>query len=476
LLTESVLLSLIGGAIGVAVQVATTRAMTAWLGDGGEIFGVQAGLNGRVLALTIGLSLIMGIVFGLAPALQSTRVVNTRASSERTSRSRRVLLVAQVAITLVLLVAAGLFVRTLANYHAVDLGFSSDRVLNVTVRARQGGLEKAEAIALLGDLRSQLRALPGVESVGVSGSSLIGDGRGFTMVMPADGEAVKSGSLILTVDGGFFSTMQVPIVRGRAIEERDERPGTLPVVVVDETYARTRFPDGNAVGRHVHLLRGPFTDLPFEIVGVAANVRVGSLTGERPPTVYFPFNPQSQESVDGMVLQLRTAANPLGYVGTVRDIIRSANARVPITRIATQNALIAQTFSREILLTRLCVVFAVLALVIAVVGLYGTVRYNVSRRRAEIGVRMALGAGRGQVIWAVMRDMVLVVAAGAVLGIAAGVAASDLVTSLLFGVTGRDPLTLAAAAAVLVIAALIGAFVPARAAARVSPTEALRQD
>src|SRR5262249_4078230 len=152
---------------------------------------------------------------------------------------------------------------------------------------------------------------------------------GFTMVMPTEGEAVRNGSLILAVDGGFFSTMQVPVVRGRAIEERDERPGAPPVVVVDETYARTRFPDGHDVGRQVRLLSGPFKDLRFEIVGVATNVRVGRLTGERPPTVYFPFNPQSQDSVDGMVLQLRTAANPLGYAGTVRDIIRSANPRVP---------------------------------------------------------------------------------------------------------------------------------------------------
>ena len=177
-----------------------------------------------------------------------------------------------------------------------------------------------------------------------------------------------------------------------------------------------------------------------------------------------------------MVFQLRTTANPLAHAGAVREIVRAANARVPITRIATQEALIAQTVSREILLMRLCVAFAVLALVIAVVGLYGTVRYDVSRRRAEIGVRMALGARRGQVIWGVMRDIVMVVAVGAVLGVAASVAASDVATSLLFGVTGRDPLTLSAAAGVLVAAAIAGAFIPASAAARVSPTVALRHE
>jgi predicted lysophospholipase L1 biosynthesis ABC-type transport system permease subunit len=192
--------------------------------------------------------------------------------------------------------------------------------------------------------------------------------------------------------------------------------------------------------------------------------------------VYFPFPLDTEADVDRMVFGLRTTANPLSYVDTVREIVRAANPRVPITRMATQDALIAQTFSREILLTRLCVAFAVLALVIAVVGLYGTVRYDVSRRRAEIGVRMALGARRGQVVWTVMRDIVMVVAVGAVLGVAASAAASDLVTSLLFGVTGRDPLTLSAAAGVLVIAAVAGAFIPAHAAARVSPTVALRYE
>src|SRR5262245_27800423 len=419
LLTESVLLSLVGGAVGVIVEIATTRAIAAWLGNNGEPLGVRAELNARVLALTVGLSFIMGIVFGLAPALQSTRAVNTRAFTERAGRSRRVLLAAQVAVTLVLLVSAGLFGRTLANYHAIDLGFSSDRVLTVSVRARQGGLDTAAAIALFRDLRDRLRALPGVEAVGMSGYALIGDGRGFTMVQPVSGADVKTGSLVRTVDAGFFATMQVPIVRGRAIEERDERSGALPVVVVDETFARTMLPGGDAVGRNVRLLSGPLTALRFEVVGVAADVRSGRLTGERPPSVYFPIVLDPEADRDQMVFEMRTTTNPSSYAETVRAIVRAAIPRVPITRIATQDALIAQTFSREILLTRLCVAFAVLALVIAVVGLYGTVRYDVSRRRAEIGVRMALGAGRGQVIWAVMRDIVVVVAAGAGLGAAA---------------------------------------------------------
>jgi hypothetical protein len=270
--------------------------------------------------------------------------------------------------------------------------------------------------------------------------------------------------------------MQVPIVRGRSIEERDEQSGAAPVVVVDETFARSMFPGGDAVGRYVRVLRGPLAALRFEVVGVAANVRAGRLTGERPPSVYFPIPFDSEADVDQMVFEMRTTRNPLGYADTVREMVRAVNPRVPITRIATQDALIAQTFSREILLTRLCVAFAVLALVIAVVGLYGTVRYDVSRRRAEIGVRMALGAGRGRVVWTVMRDIVSVIAAGAVLGVAASVAAADVVTSLLFGVTGRDPVALSAAAAVLVIAAVAGAFVPAYAASRVSPTVALRHE
>jgi hypothetical protein len=320
-----------------------------------------------------------------------------------------------------------------------------------------------------------LAALPGVTSVGLSDNVLIGDGRSFTTVEPA-GADVDESSVVLNVGGGLFSTMQLRLLKGRGIEEQDDRPGALPVAVVDETYARRYFNGQEPVGQYVTVPSEPtVSTLRFQVVGVAANARIGRLTGNLEPTVYFPFRVGVFGNIGRAVFVMRTAGDPSTLSNAVRAVVHETSPNVPVARLATQQNLLESTLSREILLAELCVALAVLALTIAVVGLYGTVVQDVSRRRSEIGIRMALGAQRGQVIGMVLREVLVVMTIGIALGVPAAVSATSIAEALLFGVTRSDPLTLAFATSLLVATALVAGVVPAWSAARINPTVALRE-
>jgi hypothetical protein len=311
----------------------------------------------------------------------------------------------------------------------------------------------------------------------MSEQAIIGDGRSFTTVVPAGREATDS-TAILNVGAGFLTTMEVPILKGREIDDQDTRAGAKPVVVVTDSYARTYFGDANPVGQ---LLSIPddsarIKSLRFEIVGVTADVRYGRLAGDPVPLVFIPFNQMVFDDLNQIVFEIRTRGNPASSENAVRAVVHAASPRIPVTRVATQSSLIGRVISTPILLTRLCVTFAMLALTIAVIGLYGSVAYDVSRRTPEIGVRMALGAGRAHIVRLVLGNVLALAAAGIVLGVPGALFASSFTKAYLYGVTDRDPLTLVAATAVLLSAALLAAFLPARAASRLDPTLALRRD
>ena len=487
LLTESLVLACAGGLLGIGMAVLGERVVSAFLTNGQSDFTLHADLNWRVLLFASGLSLVTGVVFGVAPAMRSTRGVllpaihdarsTPLAGSSRRSGLTRAMVVLQMGATLVLLVVSGLFARTLASYAAVDLGFNPHGVLTVMVNATQGGFDAQGAITIYGDLRRQLAAMPGVVAVGVSDMAILGDGRSFTTVVPA-GREPKDSVPVLNVGAGFLDAMEVPLARGRAIGEVDTRPGAKPVVVVSEAYARAYFGDANPLGQLVTIPNdsGSAAALGFEIVGVARDVRYGRLLGERAPVVYVPFSQMIFDELRAMVFEIRTNSDPSSYEKPVRQIVHDTSPRIPITRVATQTALIDRLIATPILLTRLCVTFALLALAIAVVGLYGTVAYDVSRRTPEIGVRMAMGASRGQIVRLVLGNVFVLAAAGVVLGVPGALFASTFAKAYLYGVTSRDPLTIAAATSVLLGAALIAAYAPARAAARLDPTSALRRE
>jgi len=485
LLTESVLLASLGGALGIAIAQLGIRLLTRLLANGEEGFTLHAELNWHVLAVTLGLSLLCGVLFGLAPAIQSTRpalmpALKGPSTSDSRGRARDVfprlsltkaLVVAQIAISLLLLVAAGLFVRTLSNLHSIQLGFNRDGVLLFDVNAKQAGHEESQIAAFYAALRERLSESPGVRDVTLSHSSLLRAGRAYSISVNG---VPSRGHRILSTGPRFFTTMQIPMLRGREIDERD-RPGSLPVAVVSQDFARRYFGEENPVGRRIRLV-GPdgWTPVDMEIVGVGATVRYGGLRGSIPPVVYIPY--WLAPELDQMTYALRVDGEPLRYVGSVREIVRQADARVPVTAVRTQAADIDQTINQEIVFARLCSAFAILALVIACVGLYGTMSYTVARRTKEIGIRVALGARRGLVVWTVLREVCLLVAIGLIIGVPIALGSSRLIASFLFDVKPDDPRALVLAAATLLSAALLAGYGPSRRASRVDPMIALRHE
>ena len=247
------------------------------------------------------------------------------------------------------------------------------------------------------------------------------------------------------------------------------------VAVVNEAFARRGFGDGNPLGQHL-TLKGVCPKCDIEIVGVSANTLYGDLKGKVPPTVYLPFGQGGWGPVQGMVYELRTSGNPLNYAQAVRDLVQRADQHLPLSDVKSQSAWIDQTISQEIAFARLCTTFALLALVIAGVGLYGTMSYNVARRTGEIGIRMALGAQRSRVLWMVLREVVLLAAVGLAIGVPAALAASKLVESFLFGMKPNDPLALTGSVVTLVSAAILAGYLPARNASRIDPMIALRHE
>jgi predicted permease len=478
LLTESVVLAGVGGAFGLVFAVWGVRFLNLLLANHTHGTDLEAQINWHVLAVAAGLSLATGILFGLAPALRATRVNLMPALKElqgSQARSRlslaRVLTVAQVAIALVMLVAAGLFARTLANLHSVALGFHPENILTFNLNAREAGHRGPELAVFYAGLQQRFAALPGVRGASLTGVPLIGS----NWFMPAAlrGEEPKTTNF-MAVGADFFSTVELPILRGRGIEARD-RAGAPRVAVVNERFVQERCGGRDPIGQTFRLEDAPDGPAEMTIVGVAANARYRSLKDELTPVVYPSFS-QRVLPLFGMTYVLRTAGNPLALAGAVREVVRRADPRLPVTELMTESAQIDRTVNQEIAFARLCSAFALLALAIACVGLYGTLSYNVTRRTGEIGIRMALGAQRSAVVRMVLREVAAVGAAGFAISVPAALAASRLVRSFLFGLEPNDPAAMITAVAILAAAAMLAGYVPARRASRIDPLHALRHE
>jgi macrolide transport system ATP-binding/permease protein len=485
LLTESVCLGFAGGAAGIGLALWGVRFLTALLANGNENFTLRAGLNWHVLAVTFALSVLCGTVFGLAPAIQSTRPDVIPALKEgltggmgwRPSRGfRRVgvsqaLVVSQIAISLLMLVAAGLFVRTLSNLQSIPLGFNRENVLLFQLNARQAGHRDPEILAFYEELRKRFAAIPGVRNATLSHASLLGAGRGLDVLI--SGKPAAPATRILHTGPGFFTTMQIPMLLGREIDERDT-PASPNVVVVNERFVKLHFGDRSPLGRHI--TRGGPHPREMEIVGVASDAHYGRLKDDPPPVLYIPYNQEEQPRMQQMVYALRTTGDPLACVKPVREIVHRADSRIPLTEVRTEAAEIDRAMNQEIVFARLCTGFAALALIIAAVGLYGTTAYGVARRTGEIGIRMALGAQRGVVVRMILRQVLVLAAVGLAIGLPAAAGASKLVQSFLFGVRANDPLTLTSAVGILLVAVILAGYMPARKASRIDPINALRDE
>ncbi len=470
LLTESLLLSALGGALGVLVGY-WSRALLP--------FGQTAPLDWRVFGFVAGVSMLTGVVFGLLPALRATRVDLADAmkeSSRSVTGSRSVLskglVVLQVAMSLVLLVGAGLFLRTLDNLKRVDVGFDSRNLLMFNVNPGVNRYDASRSAQVFRQVLERMSSLPGVKSAALTRTTLL-SGSTSTSSMWTEGQtsltAAEDEMYMMDVSPAFFATMGIPVQRGRSFDDHDDA-GAPKVAMLNEAAARALFPDGNVLGRRIG---GSFEKSnEFEIIGVVRDTKYSSVRDPGPPTMYRCVLQGPVRSLNAI---LRTAADPLAMTGAVRAAMREVDPTLPIQRFTSQTEQISLRFAQERLFATAYTAFGALALVLACTGLFGVMSYNVARRTSEIGVRMALGAQRGTVIGMVMGESMRLVGIGVAVGLAAALWAGRFVQTVLYGLSAADPLTIAAAVAVIAVVSALAGYVPARRASNVDPMQALRQ-
>jgi predicted permease len=471
LLTESTLLSLIGAALGIELAWFSGRILLSTISAGPAPVMFDLTPNWHVLGFTSLVAIGTGLLFGVAPALQTTAAGTSpvlKQDDARMSRSRSrllsVLLTAQIALSLLLLVGAGLFVRTLQNLQHLDPGFRREGVLLINFDGRR--------TRITGELLTDVMRAPGIVSASISTHTPLS---GSTWSEPAvpTGQTLPERDNAYFIGAGprFFETLQTQLVAGREFDERD-RGKSPSVAVVNEAFARRHFPGHNPVGRHLSArVMGRAGDL--EIVGIVKNANLAGLRAAPPPTVYVPYAQLTGDFPTTLVFRAS------GSMAQAAESIRSKLQRqFPNTRVETR-ALTDQmnaAMVRERMMATLAGAFGVLALILACVGLYGLLAYNVARRTTEMGIRMALGAQRHTVIMMVVKDAVRLVTFGVLIGVPMTWIASRWVQSMLFGLTPTDPTTVTGAALLLTLAALLAAYVPASRASRLEPVTALRHE
>jgi predicted permease len=477
LLTESVLLAFLGGGLGLLFAAWGKNALLAQLTAESDEFIIDLSLDWRVLGFTAVVSLLTGILFGLTPALRATRIeltpmLKANPGSGATAHSwvSKALIVAQVAMSLVLLTGAGLFVRTLRNLNQIDTGFNRENLLIFRIDPSLSGYESARLANLYQQMTERIAAIPGVRAVTFSEHAPM-FGNSFSGIAvpgyrPRAGERMHVSTL--AVAPNFLAAMEIPLLLGRDLSPQDNQQATK-VAVANHTLAERFFPNQNPLGRHI-LVNGS----DIEVVGVARNAKYNGMRIAPPPQIYLPYlqtEPQWRIS-----FSVRTAGDPITATVAIRRAVQSIDRNLPLFRISTLNEQIARLFAQERLFASLSSFFGLLALVLVCIGLYGVMSYTVTRRTHEIGVRMALGAQRGDVLQMVLRESLLLVLTGTLIGLAAASATTRFITGMLFGLTPTDPLTIALATLLLLAVAALASWLPARRAAQVDPLQALRHD
>ncbi|HKF51665.1 MAG TPA: ABC transporter permease [Candidatus Acidoferrales bacterium] len=534
LLTESVFLSLVGGALGILFAIWGTRAMVSlFAGSSDETFGFHPGIDGRVLLFTFAAAVLTGIIFGLAPAFRGTRVDLTPALKEGTGSSAAEgraggkwfslgngLVVAQVALAVVVLVGAGLLVRTLQNLRKVDPGFDTRNLLTFELDPTLIGYQTPQIDAFYRDLQQRIAAIPGVEAVSYSNSTLLSGSlweTGFHLKgTPKDEE---SDADYLPVGANFFAMMKMRMLAGRnfnsadfagaeiAEEKSREREAAqeakeagiaapssggaaakaaatstesaandAPVpVVVNKLFVEKYFPKVNPLGQHfgereADAAKGDWASPGWMIVGVVSDAKYQDLRSPMDPTMYVP------SSGGDTSFEVRTSMNPTAVTPLIRNVVSQMDSNLPVFEVHTQTELIDQLLFQERMIARLSGFFGVLALVLACIGLYGLLAYEVSRRTREIGIRMALGAQRRNVLRLVVGQGIALAIVGAAVGIGVALGVMRFLKSMLYDIQANDPVTMIGAAVLLALVALAACYIPARRATRVDPMVALRYE
>ncbi len=491
-LLEALLLSLSGGLLGLGLAFTATRALIAFVARGATYVPLDASPDSAILLFTLGVSIFAGLLFGLAPALHVARAsampamnATSRTAASGGGRTSRwwpqALVTAQIMFCLLLLVGAGLFLRTLRNLQNQDFGFERTHLLVADFAPDLAGYRPAQIPALNQRILERLSAIPGVRSAALAGSPPISFGTWNSSISLSGytpGPKEDMGSVLNRVSGQYFETVGISIVAGRPITPADTA-NSLRVAVVNETIAHKFFPNGDAVG-HTVKIGIDTVEGPWQIVGIARDTKSGNLREDPYRMVYLPVAQILGKHGEGIqdsfadAILLRTAGDPASTLNELRSAIAGIDPNLPILQVRTMHDHLETFTSQETLVSRLTAIFASLAVLLAAIGLYGVMSFNVVRRSNEIGIRIALGATGSGVQWMVLRESLALLAAGLVLGIPVALAAAGLIRAQLYQMSPFDPIIFIGATAGIAAVTVLSAWIPARRAAAVDPMTALR--
>jgi predicted permease len=477
IVTESLLLSFFGGIAGLLLAFLGRNAIPRLLSTSWEPSPFVTRFDGGVFAFAAAASLLTGLLFGLAPAWQATRMdINSSLKDSAATVTKRrkgltgkSIVVFQVCLSVLLVMSSALFIRTLMNLSSSKLGFQPNYILLFDINPPRSRYPAPQDMALHRRLEEGFASLPGVESVTLSGDALVAGDSDITDFVPNEQprkSADAQTAYVLNVGENFFTTMGIPIMAGRGFNSGDT-PTSPKVAVINQSLAREYFPHSNPIGT-------TFNKEHFQIVGICGDAKFRDLRTDPPPTFYFPY--RQGEDAGHMTFEIRTKGKPASVVSAIREVVQSVDKDLPLVDVRTQVEQIDETMQTERIFAVLSGAFGVLALVLASIGVYGVMAYAVSRRTNEIGIRMALGAQPGTIGRMVLGETLGLMLAGILFGLLLGWVAGRLIDSLLFGISPHDPVTLTTVAGVLLLVGLLAGYVPARRATRVDPMVALRHE
>jgi predicted permease len=482
-LVESLVLSGTGALLGLVLAWWTGGLLLTMLPNDGTVQTLSAVPDARVTAFAIAAALVTAMLFGLAPALSSTRPPLTSTLKDEAgsvvggtghARFRKGLVVAQVSLSVLLLAGAALFARSLYNLKTLNPGFEADQLLGFSLDPSLNGYSRERSILLFQQMQEQVSQLPDVRSATASVIALLTDSN-WSSTMQVEGYTPKDGENMNAdmdaIGPGFFTTLGQPLVAGREFTVKDGASAPK-VAVINETMAKAFFGAENPLGRH--LGRGGDKVPAIEIVGIVKDSKTSTLRTEPRRYVYTPF-PQEDE-LGQMTFYVRARGSASSIGASVRQVAQRVDPNLPIFEMKTMTAVVDESLFLERMVAALSVAFGGLATLLAAIGLYGVMSYSVARRTREIGIRMALGAERSSVMWLVLREVALMVGIGVAIGLPLAFALSRVVQSQLFDLSAHDPVALVAAAGILGIVAMFAGYLPARRATRVDPMLALRYE
>ncbi len=484
LLTESLLIALLGGVLGIFLSAVGTRLLLALVSTGVSNLGLDVRPDTRVFLFTAAISLLTGLVFGLAPAIRGTHldINRTLAANARGSiggrgrvQTGRILGITQVALSLVLLMGAALFVRSLHNLLTQKMGYDRDHLLMVRVDPVEAGYKGPGATAMYERVRAELRTVPGVRSVTLSDEGLFGGDSEDHLAIEGSPvrDQAKLESRWTEVGADYFTTLKIPLLRGREIDAADTARAT-PVCVINESFLRRFFPDLNAIGKHI-TDEYPTTRETFEIVGVVAD-SIEHRPNERKGPRFYANIAHPIGTQGAVTFLLSTSEEPGSVAFEARKVLRQFDRNLPILAVRSVDQQLDRRLITERLVADLAAFFGALALLMAAIGLYGVMSYSMSRRTNEIGIRMALGASASSVMRMVLSETLGMVAIGVAIGLPCGIAVGRVIASKLYGITAADPIAMATALIIVLGSALLAGYVPAQRASRIDPMQSLRHD